>query len=81
MNAARRRVQATDGIKRMWREERLQREPPTQRLTPEDQAINQTFSLDDLENGRWDPAELLDRVRRGVKHRGACSCTLFPKCA
>ncbi len=81
MHTVRRRMQATDGIKRMWREERLQREPPTQSLTPEDQAINQTFSLDDLENGRWDPAELLDRVRRGVKHRGAYSCTLFPKCA
>lgn len=67
MHTVRRRMQATDEIKRMWGEERLQREPPTRRLTPEDQAINQTFSLDDLENGRWDPAELLDRVRRGVK--------------
>ena len=67
MNAARRRAQVANGLKRMWREERLQREPPTRRLTPEDLSVNQTFSLDDLEDGRWDPLELLDRVRRGVK--------------
>lgn len=67
MNLARQRAQTTDGIKRMWREERLQREPPLRPLTPEDLAVNQSFSLDDMENGRWDPVELLDRVRRGVK--------------
>lgn len=30
-------------------------------------AENLAFSLDDAEHGRWDPVELLDRVRRGVK--------------
>ncbi len=52
MSAARRRAGVTDGIKRMWREGRLQREPPTRRLTPEDLSVNQTFSLDDIEDGR-----------------------------
>lgn len=40
---------------------------PRRRLTAQDAHDNYTFVLDDGEHGRDDPAELMHRVRRGVK--------------
>jgi hypothetical protein len=51
----------------MWREEKLTCVPPRRVLTLEDAAENFRFVLDDADHGVFDPAALLDRVRRGVK--------------
>lgn len=40
---------------------------PRSRLTAQDALENYSFVLDDAEHGRDDPAELMHRVRRGVK--------------
>jgi hypothetical protein len=55
-------------IRQMWRQDRLQSQPPSQRLTEAEARRNHAFVLDDADHGEgWDPADQLDRVRRGVK--------------
>jgi hypothetical protein len=45
----------------------IPRPEPPRRLTPQDACDNYRFVLDDDEHGRDDPAELMHRVRTGVK--------------
>lgn len=70
MHAGLRTRRTASGIKRMWREDGARCEAPRGRLTEQDQRINVSFALEDPEHGRYDPVELLDRVRRGVKPMG-----------